>query len=115
MAPEGPISDARTEVLESLAREAAKREAKSQIEAVRREAVLADAKVRAQEETMRMVHQKQADRAMKVSGQYSQTLHASLVPRPFFLQLNTGSKKGPGIYCMGQWRIQKIGKDGSTF
>ncbi len=25
----------------------------------------------------------------------------SLVLRPFFLQLNAGSKKGPGIDCMG--------------
>ncbi len=26
---------------------------------------------------------------------------SSLGPRPFFLQLNAGSKKGPGTYCMG--------------
>ena len=66
--PEGSISDARNEVLESIAREAAKKEAKSLAEATRREAIVADAKVHAQEETMRIVHQKQADRAMDVSG-----------------------------------------------
>ncbi len=36
--------------------------------------------------------------------------HYSLIPKPFFLQLTAGSKKGPGIYCMGAWVISAHGQ-----
>ena len=63
----GAISDARTEVLESIAREASRKEAKELAEATRQDYIMADTKARAQEETVRKVHQKQADKAMDVS------------------------------------------------
>ena len=55
-------------MLESIAREAGKKEAKIMAETARQEYMTAEAKTRSQEETMRKVHQKQADRAMDVSG-----------------------------------------------
>ena len=66
--PQGALSDAKAAVLESIAREAGKKEAKIMAETARQEYMTAEAKTRSQEETMRKVHQKQADRAMDVSG-----------------------------------------------
>ncbi len=51
--------------------------------------------------TEREAAQAQNDFFIILAESSSVHVHTSLVPRPFFLQLNAGSKKGPGIYCMG--------------
>ena len=56
------------EVLEQIRRKANVKLAKEMADSQQQEYILAEQKARAQEETMRKVHQKEADKAMDVSA-----------------------------------------------
>ena len=60
-------SAAQAEVLEEIVRKASIKTAKEMADAQQQEYIQADQKARAQEQAMRKVHQKQADKAMDVS------------------------------------------------
>ena len=66
--PKGGVSDAQVEVLEQIARKASIKKAKEMADTTQQEYILAEQKARAQEDTVRKIHQKQADKAMEVSG-----------------------------------------------
>ena len=61
------LSDAQAEVLEQITRKASIKKAKEMADATQREYILAETKARAQEDTVRKIHQKQADKAMEAS------------------------------------------------
>ena len=65
--PEGGVSDAQAEVLESIVRQASKKKAQELLNATQQEYIMAEAKLRSQEEAVRKIHQKQANKAMDVS------------------------------------------------
>ena len=67
LSPKGGVSDAQAEVLESIIRQASKKKAQELSEATQREYVQAEAKARYQEEAVRKIHQKEANKAMDVS------------------------------------------------
>ena len=60
------FSEAKGDVLSELTRKASIKEAKQLADATQQEYVRAEQKTRAVEDTVRKVHQKQADRAMDV-------------------------------------------------
>ena len=64
--PPGGISDSQTEVLEQICRKANIKMAKEMVDTQQKEYVMAEQKARAQEETIRKVHQKEANHAMDV-------------------------------------------------
>ena len=68
LSPQGGVSDAQAEVLESIVRQASLKKAQELSKVTQQEYVMADAKARSQEEAVRKIHQKQADRAMDVSA-----------------------------------------------
>ena len=74
-------SDAKSDVLTQISRKAAVKEAKQLAEATQQEYVRAEQKARVGEETVRKVHQKQADRAMEASakGQRSLVVHRDIL------------------------------------
>lgn len=61
------VSDSQVTVLEAINRRASIKDAKEQAESTQKEYIQAEAKARAQEDTVRKVHQKQVDLAMDVS------------------------------------------------
>lgn len=62
-------SPAQAEVLEEIVRKASIKTAREMADAQQQEYIQAEQKARAQEQAMRKVHQKQADKAMDVSAQ----------------------------------------------
>ena len=64
--PPGGISDSQTEVLEQICRKANIKMAKEMVDTQQQEYIMAEQKARAQEETIRKVHQKEANHAMDV-------------------------------------------------
>jgi len=62
--PPGGVTDSQVEVLEQIRRKANVKLAKEMADTQQQEYILAEQKARAQEETMRKVHQKEADKAM---------------------------------------------------
>ena len=64
--PPGGISDSQTEVLEQICRKANIKMAKEMVDTQQQEYIMAEQKARAQEETVRKVHQKEANHAMDV-------------------------------------------------
>jgi hypothetical protein len=83
------VSDAQVEVLESIARRASKKQANELSDTTQQEYILAEAKARSQEEAMRKVHQKQADKAMDVrhtlKGNYPDMIFLFSLPPPLSL------------------------------
>lgn len=64
LSPEGGVSDAQAEVLESIVRQASKKKAQELSSTTQQEYILAETKARSQEEAVRKIHQKEADKAM---------------------------------------------------
>ena len=62
--PPGGISDSQTEVLEQICRKANIKMAKEMVDTQQQEYIMAEQKARAQEDTIRKVHQKEANHAM---------------------------------------------------
>ena len=63
---ESPYSEAKSDVLSELSRKAAIKEAKELANTTQQEYIRAEQKARVEEDTVRKVHQKQADAAMQV-------------------------------------------------
>ena len=61
------LSDSQVTILEQINRRASIQKAKELVDSTQKEYIQAEAKARAQEDTVRKVHQKQADVAMDVS------------------------------------------------
>lgn len=73
-------SAAQAEVLEAIVRKASIKTAKEMADAQQQEYIQAEQKARAQEQAMRKVHQKQADRAMDVSPHLPLVVSSSTSP-----------------------------------
>ena len=65
--PKGGVSDVQAEVMEQVVRKVSIKKAKEMADATQQEYILAEQKARVQEDTVRKIHQKQADKAMVVS------------------------------------------------
>lgn len=68
--PKGGVSDAQAEVMEQIVRKANIKQAKDMADATQQEYIVAEQKARAQEDTVRKIHQKEADRAMVEEQQH---------------------------------------------
>lgn len=83
--PEGGVSDAQAEVLESIVRQANKKKAQELSNATQQDYIMAEAKARSQEEAVRKIHQKEADKAMDVSHLSLSVLSPSRICLPHFI------------------------------